>query len=111
MLEPGKYFNGTEIRLTIAFTDDDGDFVDPDTVTFKTCSPSGVISSYVYGTDSEVQKASTGNYTADISPDQGGRWFYRWESTGTAKKLAKEGNFVVQLSPFIDGVNTGYALR
>ena len=102
MLAPGKYYNGTEIRLTIAFTDSSGDAVDPDTVTFSTFSPCSTKADYVYGTDSEVQKASTGNYTADISPDESGRWYYRWETTGTGKKIVKEGSFVIQDSKFVD---------
>ena len=100
MLEPGKIYVETELRLTAAFTDSSGTAVDPDTVTFKTFSPSRTSASYVYGTDSEVQKASTGNYTADITPDQAGRWSFRWETTGTGKKIALEGDFIVQKSVF-----------
>jgi hypothetical protein len=109
MLAPGKYYINTEIRLTASFVDSAGDAVDPDTVTFKTYSPSGQIASYVFGTDSAVQKASTGNYTADITPDKAGRWFYRWETTGTGTVLALEGNLIVQASPFFDCADTGYA--
>lgn len=108
MLAPGKNYINTEIRLTASFVDSDGDAVDPDTVTFKTYSPQGLVASYVYGTDSEVQKASTGNYTADVTPDKAGRWHFRWETTGTGTVLALEGDFIIQRSPFFDCVDTGY---
>lgn len=102
MLEPGKIYVGTEIRLTAEFKDSAGTAIDPDTVTFKTFSPSRTEASFVYGTDSEVQKASTGNYTADIVPDEAGRWFVRWETTGTGKVITLEDNFIVRKSVFVD---------
>lgn len=108
MLEPGKIYVETELRLTASFTDSDGDPVDPDTVTFKTCSPSGTKAAYVFGTDSEVQKASVGNYTADIVPDKAGRWHIRWETTGTGATVAIEDNFVVKKSAFFDDPLTDY---
>jgi len=108
VLEPGKIYVETELRLTASFTDSDGDPVDPDTVTFKTCSPSGNKAAYVFGTDSEVQKASVGNYTADIVPDKAGRWHFRWETTGTGKAVKLEGDFVVKKSAFFDDPLTDY---
>jgi hypothetical protein len=100
MLKNGRLYPNTVLQLTIAFTDTDGVAVDPDTVVFKLCSPCGVITSYTYGTDSEIQKASTGNYTADVTPDRGGRWFFRWETTGPV--FATEDSFIVINSPFYD---------
>lgn len=108
MLEPGKLYVETEVRLTATFTDSNGNATDPDTVTFLTYSPSGETSTYVYGTDSEVQKASTGNYTADIVPDEAGRWRFRWKTTGTGKVIALEGEFIVQKSAFFDDPVTDY---
>ena len=107
---PGKYYVNTVVRLTVNFEEDDGDDVDPTTVTFKTMSPSWVETSYVYGTDDEVQKASVGNYTADVTPDEAGRWRFRWETTGTGTTIAVEGDFLVQYSAFYDDVFSDYAL-
>lgn len=102
MLRPGKYYPGSVIRLTIEFTDDDGDFVDPTTVVLKTISPQGVQATLTYGTDVALGRASLGNYYADITPNEGGRWFYRWETTGSGTTLASEGDILVQYSPFVD---------
>ena len=99
-LYPGRIYPETSLRLTVTFADADGAAVDPATVTFTTCSPSGGVTSYVYGTDAEVGKSAVGNYYADISPDQSGRWFFRWKTTGTGTALVDEGDFVVQASPF-----------
>ena len=107
-LTPGKYYVNTSMRLTMAFEDEDGNDVDPSTVTFKTCSPSGVEASYVYTTDDELLRASEGHYTVDIAPDEAGRWFFRWETTGTGTTIAIEGDFLVQDSPFYQDI-VGYA--
>lgn len=107
-LAPGPYYPGTPVRLTLALYDDDGNPVDPDAVTFKLMSPCGAVTSYVYGVDTQVQKASTGNYYADVTPDAGGRWPFRWETTGDGKTITKEGDILVQCSPFTDGVWDAY---
>lgn len=104
MLTPGRYYPGSPIRFTISFTDDDGVGVDPATVTVKTISPTGTVSTYVYGTDDEVARSSAGNYYADITPDTGGRWSLRWQTTGTSTTFATEEDFLVQLSPFVDPI-------
>jgi hypothetical protein len=108
MLEPGIIYVETELRLTAAFTDSDGTAIDPDTVTFSIFSPSGGETAYVYGTDDEVQKASTGNYTADVVPDEAGRWHFRWKTTGTGTRIALEGDFIVRRSAFFDDNLTDY---
>lgn len=100
MLAPGKIWPGTSLRLTVNFVDDDGVGVDPDTVTFSTYTPSGLKTSYVYGTDSEVGRSAAGAYYADIVPDQSGRWQFRWLTSGTGTTIASEGDFPVQASPF-----------
>lgn len=110
MFAPGKYFNGTTINIPVAFTDADGVAVDPDTVTIKTLSPCGRQASYAYGTDAEVTKLATGSYNAELVPDEGGRWFFRWISTGTGKATVREGDFLIQLSPFEDATERAYQL-
>lgn len=102
MMTPGKIWPGSQVDITVTFTDGDGVPVDPDTVTFKTMSPEWSESSYAYGTDSEVSKQSTGYYVARITPDKAGRWHFRWLSTGDGTTIASEGDFLVMRSPFVD---------
>lgn len=99
-LAPGRIYAGSPVRVGAHFEEDDGDDVDPTTVTFKLRSPLGVETTYVWGTDDEVVKEDTGDYYAVVTPDQGGRWLWRWQTTGTDKTIAFEGDFVVQDSQF-----------
>lgn len=105
-LTPGKIWPGTPIRLTNAYTDDAGDYVDPATVTIKTMDPFGREASYVYGTNAEMGRTASGRYYADITPDRGGLWHYRWIATGTGTTITNEGTVQVQYSPFVDGYLT-----
>lgn len=102
MLRPGRIYPGTVVRLTIEFYDDDSQPVNPTTVALKLMSPQGVQSTLTYGVDSDLGRPSTGNYYADVTPNEGGRWFYRWETTGSGTTLASEGDILVQYSPFVD---------
>ena len=108
MLAPGRQYVNSPIRIGAHFEDDGGTDIDPTTVTFRLMSPQGVETSYVYGTDAEVVKIDTGDFYAEVTPDESGRWFWRWQTTGTNKTLAFEGNFLVQYSQFIEGVRRAY---
>jgi hypothetical protein len=110
MQTPGKKYAGTVIRETVTFTNAAGTAVDPDTVTFKTCSPSGQKASYVYLTDSNVGKSATGSYYADFTPDKTGRWFYQWSTTGDGTTVVEEGDVLIQSSPFLDYVEEAYII-
>lgn len=105
-LAPGRIWPGTPYRLTISYVSDDGSYVDPTTVTLYLLSPAGVQTSYVYGTDSEMGRSDTGRYYADVTPDTGGRWHWRWLTTGDGTTIAHEGDMLVQRSPFVDGLDT-----
>jgi hypothetical protein len=107
---PGKYYVNSPLRLTVNFQDDDGDDTDPTGVLIKVMSPSGVSTTYTLGRDSEVQYVNAGDYTADITPDEAGRWRFRWETTGTGTTLAVEGDFLVQYSAFYDTYGTDYGI-
>ncbi len=102
MLTPGRLYVGTSLRLRIAFRDENGVLIDPDTVTFETYSPCGSRRTYVYETDAEVTQIATGRYAADIVPEEPGRWRFRWLSTGEGEAIAEEGDFLIQDSPFAD---------
>lgn len=103
MITPGKYYPGTTMSLTAAFTNSNGQASDPSTVVFKTYSPCGKISIYTYGTDANVSKSSTGNYAASFVADHAGRWRTRWEGTDAiGNVIVIEDSFNVQMSRFED---------
>lgn len=93
------YDKGDEVRCTGTFTDANESAVDPDAVTFKVRDPSGNITSYIYGTDSELVKSATGIYYVDVDVDESGYWRYRFESTGSGQ-AAGENEFNVKTSGF-----------
>ena len=82
---------GQQSVATATFTDDVGSPVDPSTVTFLWRTSAGVETDYVYGTDTEVTKVSTGVYEF-VAPVYGvtGPHQVRVKSTGpaTATELA-----------------------
>lgn len=92
---PSVYDIGDLVRVSGAFTDVNDADIDPTTVTFKFTDPSGNTTSYTYVTDAEVVKDSTGHYHVDVSVDEAGTWYYRWESGGSGQ-AAEEGSFVVR---------------
>lgn len=69
----------------------DGDLTAPSTVTVKVLEPDGTETSYA---TASLTNPSTGVYYYDYTPPNAGRYFYRIESTGTAK-AAQEGQFRV----------------
>lgn len=103
---PRLIYPETEMRLFVDFKDSTGAAVNPTTVTLLTKSPSGAETEYVYGTDAEIGKPSTGTYTADLVPDEHGLWRYRWVTT--VPVIAAEGTFNVQYSPFFDAIDLVY---
>lgn len=82
------YDKGDLLRVSASFTDEDGDPVDPTTVTVK-AKIGTTVTSYVYGADSEVVKDETGEYHADLDLDTSGIWWVRVESTGTGQAAAE----------------------
>jgi hypothetical protein len=106
MIKNGRLYPGMPFRVTITFTDEDGVLTDPTTVTIKVMDPCGGETTYVEGTDSEMDNPSTGVYTADITPDCAGRWSFRWITTGPV--FADEGDFIVLTSPFVDNCSRVY---
>lgn len=100
MLTPGRHYVNAPLRLTVRLQDSQGNDFDPDTVTLTVMDSWGSKTDYVYGTDSVMTRLSRGEYAGDITPDKGGRWYFRWATTGDV--VAEEGNFLVQVSPFFD---------
>lgn len=83
------YDIGDEVRMTATFTDLDGNNADPTTVTCTVEDPDGTTSTPT------VQNPNVGVYYADISPDQAGKWWFRFDGTG-ALVAAEEGSFAVR---------------
>ena len=91
------YDVGDKIRMSAAFTDIDDAASDPGGVQFKIRAPSGTVTTYVYGTDAEVVKDSTGNYHVDYLIATAGRYRYRFAGV-TSGQAAAPGAFRVQNS-------------
>lgn len=89
------YDKGDLIRCSGAFTDAAEDAQDPTVVIFKFTNPSGNTTTYTYDTDAELVKDSVGNYHVDVDADESGRWYTRWEATGTGQAADEELFFVV----------------
>lgn len=86
-------------KFTATFTDINDTPTDPSTITFKFRNEYRTATSYVYGTDSEVTKDSTGVYTARVQMDYPGTMFVRVESDSTFG-AAYEDEFEVQPARF-----------
>jgi len=77
---------GNKRKLTAAFSDpDDSDApVPPTSVYLDIRDPDGEVTTYQYDVDDIILSPSIGSYTASISFDTPGNWFYRWYSTNPA---------------------------
>lgn len=79
-------------RLTVTFTNLAGTITDPTAVNFSIRKPDGTATAYVYGTDAELVKSTTGVYYVDFALTLPGRHVYRWVGTG-AVETAETGEF------------------
>ncbi len=74
---------GTGVTSTQRFTNSAGTLTDPTTVSVTIREPDGTKTTYVYVTDPEVVKDSTGVYHISFVPDQIGSHGVYWLGTGT----------------------------
>ncbi|MCS7007854.1 MAG: hypothetical protein RMM28_10280 [Thermoleophilia bacterium] len=94
------YMEGSRIGVQAEFRvpDDQGPLTDPTTVTFTARRRfQGVLqapTSYVYGTDPEVTRPSTGTYKLTFTPAEG-TWYVHVQGTGAAHAAA-ETSFVIE---------------
>lgn len=93
-----SYTLGQMVRLTATFAVS-GANTDPTTVTFKVRAPSGTITTYLYGTDSQLVKSATGVYYVDYTTAAEGIHAWRMAGTGTCV-AAEEQRFTVEDSRF-----------
>lgn len=92
---------GDLARISAEFRNLAGTLTDPTTVSFKYRTPAGVETTFVYGTDPEVARASTGSYFVDLDLTEIGRWAYMWTATGTVQGT-ESGAFPVGTSDLED---------
>lgn len=78
----GYYAINQLVHLTAAFTVS-GVATDPTTVVCKTTDPTGV------KTSPAAVKDSTGNYHYDLAAAIPGRYYYRFEGTGTCQAASE----------------------
>lgn len=113
-LAPGRIYPNSTVQIIGDFTNTSTEAAfDPTTVTFKLISPCGAVSTYVYGTDTEVTKLAVGEYQAAVTPDRPGRWHYQWVLTSGTPTVTtiSEGRFLVQDTPFYDAYWNDSAYR
>lgn len=91
---------GELVRVTSSFKNIAGNFIDPSVVTLKLKINTHTVVVYVYGTNAEVIKDSTGVYHCDVSATEAGTYRYRWEGSGTIGQSAGEDSFIVKASHF-----------
>ena len=77
---------GDVVRISAAFLDEAGVAADPDVVTLA-IREGGLVTTYTYGTDAELEQDSTGNYHLDLTVAEIGRpqrlVSYEWTGSGT----------------------------
>lgn len=87
------YDNGDLVRCTGNFQTGGVD-VDPTTVSFKFKTPAGVVTTYTYPASAQLVKDSTGDYHVDLSANEDGQWWFRFESTGTGQAASEQAFYV-----------------
>ena len=80
-----------------AFVTVDDVATDPTALTFRHKDPAGTLTAFVWGTDAELVRDSTGTFRVDLILADSGRHHYRWEATGSAHG-AEEASFDVRTS-------------
>jgi hypothetical protein len=76
---------GQLLTVTATFENSSGTKVDPSTVKADVTTPDGEETTYVYGTDAQLTKSTTGVYVLSLTVDQAGPWYGRVYSTGTGQ--------------------------
>lgn len=97
MAAPNRYDVGDQVRLWGVFKNLAGADADPDTIICKHQDPSGNETTITYPTG--MTKASTGRYYVDLTIDEAGTWYYRFNGTG-AIIAAGEQSFIARATQF-----------
>jgi hypothetical protein len=92
-----NYPEGTVVTVKGTFTNTAGAVQDPATVKLTVVTPDGVEATYVYGTDADMLKSSTGVYTCNLDTTaKRGLWLYTWWSVGSGQADSGEKEFYVE---------------
>lgn len=91
-----EYAINQAVRLSANFTVDSVP-TDPSEIILFVQEPDGTEHFYYY-TSGSVSKLTTGSYYKDLTPDDSGKWVYRWEGNGV--EAADESSFIVNRSEF-----------
>lgn len=86
---------GDLIELKITFRNDSGAVADPTSPTLAIHKPDGTTTTYVYPTDAQLVKDSTGVYHVNYAPTMAGTHHWRGSGTG-AVTAAEQGAFFVR---------------
>lgn len=84
----------TRTNIDAAFTDVDGNPVDPGTVRFSIVKPDGTLLAYDDG-DSEIDNPEVGTFRFEVLLDQVGEWRYRWESADVGEESSAQDTITV----------------
>ena len=99
MAAPNTYNMGNNIRCSVSFRNLAGALANPTVVTFRYQDPSGNETILTLPPDAAIVNDGTGQYHSDITIDEEGLWYYRWEGTG-ALIAAAEFYFQIRDSEF-----------
>lgn len=80
---------GDTISFSVTFSVSSVD-TDPTAVTFKIKNPNKSVTTYIYLTDAELTKTTTGQYKTTLVLNLAGEYSYRWEGTGAAPGVAED---------------------
>lgn len=102
-----KHDHGDLVRVSAEFRNTAGVLTDPTTISFSFKTPSGVETTYVYGTNAQVGRTSAGLFFVDLQANESGVWVWRFKGTGAVEQ-SDEGQFFVQPTDFT-GTPSAYA--
>lgn len=78
---------------------DEGDLVDPGTLTLEIQKPSGAVTTHKFGEGEEIVRVSEGSYFFRLVFEESGVWIYRWKAS-EGVELAESGAIPVGVDPF-----------
>ena len=81
---------GDVVTVTALTKNSAGTLTNPTAITFYVKDPLGEIADYIYGTDNEVARPSTGTFTFDYTPTLRGTYTVRVVATGTVKAAERD---------------------
>lgn len=80
------YWVNDQVVATTTFSTAAGTATNPTTVTYKVQGPTGTVTSYVYGTNNEVARTTTGVYTCTFTATSAGPWIVAAIGTGAVQR-------------------------